>query len=285
MQANLALVEWVQQFRTPHLDAFFELLNFFDTKTFYGIVVLLLWFGKNYRVGLRLFSLFFLSDIALGFFKNFFQMPRPFHLLPELGIISVPGYGFPSGAATTSTLVGGLLLIHAKGPWKWFVAPLFVFLVSLSRVYLGVHFVTDVLGGWILGLLLLAFAYYVLPRIEKQLRKGSRLSLFLLSQVIPSMLFLACRSLPLYVVGVGLLIGLYCQEKLRLLPPEPRNLKENILRGGVGTLTGLLIFFLSEYLSHKVPSHRVFLLFFTGAAISLGGGALCYSLPKKRRYF
>ena len=238
MPTNLALIEWVQQFRTPSLDAFFKLMHFFDTKTFFGVLVLLFWFGKNYRVGLRLFALFFISDIALGFFKHFFQMPRPCHLVPSLGLISISGYGFPSGAATNAMLISGLLLIHAKGAWKWFVAPLFLFVVSLSRLYLGVHFGIDILGGWLLGLLLLAFAYFAMPRIEKQLCKGSRISLFLLSQIIPSLLFLACRSLPLYVIGVGLLIGLYCQDKLRLMLPEPRNYKESCWRALVGATTG-----------------------------------------------
>lgn len=74
-------------------------------------------------------------------------------------LVSVVSYSFPSGHATLSTVVYltlGALLAHAE-PEKRFkiyllgVAALLAILVGLSRIYLGVHYPTDVLAGWIAG--------------------------------------------------------------------------------------------------------------------------------------
>jgi membrane-associated phospholipid phosphatase len=75
------------------------------------------------------------------------------------------GYGFPSGHTTTATLAAGLLclgLLRAlRRTWRVAVicvAACWAGAVGASRVYLGVHWPTDVLGGWLLGTLLTALA-------------------------------------------------------------------------------------------------------------------------------
>jgi len=71
-------------------------------------------------------------------------------------------YSFPSGHAYASFLVFGFLAFlcirHVADPWRWLFASLLVgmiLLVGVSRVYLGAHFPSDVIGGWLLGGLVL----------------------------------------------------------------------------------------------------------------------------------
>lgn len=92
-----------------------------------------------------------------SFLKHFFARPRP-SVVPHLAEVGAPS--FPSGHAMLSAIVyltlGALLAQLTERRWlKAYVlgvAVLLTFLVGLTRVFLGVHYLTDVLGGWMAGL-------------------------------------------------------------------------------------------------------------------------------------
>jgi membrane-associated phospholipid phosphatase len=97
--------------------------------------------------------------------KLLFARPRP-HLFPWL--TGARGWSFPSGHTLTATVLGGLLawLIGRRlSSWRrvalWVGAGLWVVLVGLSRVYLGVHYPSDVLASLAIGGLCLLVTLYV----------------------------------------------------------------------------------------------------------------------------
>ena len=81
--------------------------------------------------------------------KNYFARARP-----DLWLSITPetNYSFPSGHAMGSATLGMALVLLCWGTrWRWpmlVVATVFVFLVGLSRLYLGVHYPSDILAGW-----------------------------------------------------------------------------------------------------------------------------------------
>jgi membrane-associated phospholipid phosphatase len=92
--------------------------------------------------------------------------PRP-HLLPML--TSASGTSFPSGHSAGSVAAYGAILLAVavclgRPPSRWIVVlvTVFLFAVAASRVLLGVHYLTDVLGGMELGLAWVALAFAVL---------------------------------------------------------------------------------------------------------------------------
>ncbi|WP_232313301.1 bifunctional NUDIX hydrolase/phosphatase PAP2 family protein [Enterovibrio coralii] len=96
------------------------------------------------------------ATVIVSFGKLYFGVPRPFHIFPELQLAEASGFAFPSGNTATAFAVWGLLYHWLKQAGHdritlWLVPSL---LVALSRVYLGVHYVTDVLAGAVIGALI-----------------------------------------------------------------------------------------------------------------------------------
>lgn len=85
------------------------------------------------------------------------QSPRPFFLFPEVRTFSGPeglrlGYSLPSGHAFLGSMFWFILAAEVRRPWAWAAAGLIAGGIGVSRVYLGVHFPSDVLLGLALGL-------------------------------------------------------------------------------------------------------------------------------------
>jgi membrane-associated phospholipid phosphatase len=117
-----------------------------------------------------------LSSLGLmSALKHLFNRPRPdIPLLYEAS-----GLSFPSGHALTGVTFFGLLIYliynSAWRPWiKWIVIPLLVLLtlfIGFTRVYLRVHYPTDVIAGFCVGLLWLAASLWLLGRMERFSRR------------------------------------------------------------------------------------------------------------------
>lgn len=117
-----------------------------------------------------------LSSLGLMFLlKGLFDRERP--NVPLL--FQAKGLSFPSGHALMSVTFYGLLIymifkdVHNK-PLKWTLISLLILLIIIiggSRVYLRVHYATDVIAGYCVGFLWLVFTVWMLNKIEKQSKR------------------------------------------------------------------------------------------------------------------
>jgi hypothetical protein len=93
--------------------------------------------------------------------------PRPFEYAAVESVTRPEDFGFPSGHAQHAALVWSVLAAHFRKRWFTLFAASMAFLIGFSRVHLGVHFPTDVLGGWLLGgILAIAYLRWSGPAIE-----------------------------------------------------------------------------------------------------------------------
>jgi len=70
-------------------------------------------------------------------------------------------FGAPSFHAKNAVVFWGLLARGLRKLWVWFVAVFLILMIGLSRLYVGVHFPSDVVLGWIVGALTLWFLLLV----------------------------------------------------------------------------------------------------------------------------
>lgn len=152
----------VQNLRCDFMTFFFKLCSTLGSTWFYVILVLTLVILKNKKdiwVGIHLLIIQGMNRIIKALVKR----PRPpqiYHLVKETN------YSFPSGHSMSAMIGYGLLIIEvyqSSLKYKKLIMTLLammILLIGLSRIYLGVHYFSDVIGGFLLSLSYLLFIYY-----------------------------------------------------------------------------------------------------------------------------
>lgn len=129
------------------------------------LILLALSLGALFRAGRRKDAYWLAAMMAGGtalnlILKQIFAAPRP-DLLPHLDIVHT--YSFPSGHAAGNMMFFGALAMLIARPAGYWAAAAIIALIGISRVWLGVHWPSDVMAGWIEGLGWLAFCAIWLP--------------------------------------------------------------------------------------------------------------------------
>lgn len=117
-----------------------------------GVLLVLLWRKRLRRMAVFLTIGVGGASLLNLLLKTLFQRDRP-----ELWerIVTENSYSFPSGhAMASSALACSLMVIFWPTRWRWWVvagAGVYMVLVGLSRLYLGVHYPTDIAAGWLVS--------------------------------------------------------------------------------------------------------------------------------------
>ncbi len=129
--------------------------NFGGAIFLIGLTVLLIILIKNKKIGLSIFANLVIITGLNQLLKRILQRPRP----TEFRIVEETGYSFPSGHSMVSMAFYGYLIYliykYAKNKYiKWSLIVLLSCLIvgiGTSRIYLGVHYTSDVLGGFLIS--------------------------------------------------------------------------------------------------------------------------------------
>ncbi|MDR3343290.1 MAG: phosphatase PAP2 family protein [Treponema sp.] len=206
-------IKGIQTIENPGLTEIIKGITAFGSEYFYIPVVLFVFWCVDEKKGLRLGLLMMLSAWVNGTFKVLLKQPRPYALDPSVGRAFEPSYGIPSGHAQLSLTFWVPFAAWISRPLSrigrimvWIGAMLIILVIGFTRLYLGLHFPTDLLAGWFLGGIILAIYRLFGNRIEGILRAGGiRLQMISVALIALGMNALgADRSFGGLVLGFGI---------------------------------------------------------------------------------
>ena len=181
----------------------------------------------------------------------------------DLYDIAEQGYSFPSGHSSNATVAYGSIAVYMKKAWVTICAVILILLVGFSRIVVGAHYITDVLGGWVLGIVVLA----IVAVLQKKVSNKYILYAIFLVLGIPG--FFYCTSTDFYD-SYGMMVGCFTAilfEEKYVNFANTKNVIRIILRLAGGTA---LYFVLNSLL--KLPFSKEFLESGTTAAMLVRTG-------------
>ena len=149
---SFELIRWLQN-TYPQLEGFFSFITSLGREEFYLALFPLIYWCINKQLG-KAVGYIFLTMVTVNYMlKEVLREPRPFWLEPDVGLVMEDGFGLPSGHTQFATALYLSIAYWYRRSWGWVLAILFIILMGTSRIYLGVHFVHDVLLGLLIGII------------------------------------------------------------------------------------------------------------------------------------
>lgn len=177
VQIDARVALWFHQETTAPIINLARGISFFGSVGWISVVslgVALVFLWRRLWLDLSLLALISLGGSTLNLvLKHLFHRERP---ALENPLVTLSSYGFPSGHTMGATLLYGLLALFA---WRnlrnrrlrmacLFAASLWILLIGFTRIYLGAHYLSDVLGALAAGLLWLTFCWTAIDTLRRR---------------------------------------------------------------------------------------------------------------------
>lgn len=276
-QFELPIIEALQSF-AKNLQPVWIAITFLGDQTFYMLFMPLIYWCVDALVGLRIGVMLLLSGFSNGFLKMIFKSPRPYWVSDRITAgVEHNSFGLPSGHAMNSASIWGWTAHESGRTWVKWVAAVLVFLIGFSRIMLGVHFISDVLLGWLVGLLLIWLFARNLDSLRKNLSKMPLKGLLAMALLSSGLMVL----LPVLIKVLSPTWQPPADWIERAGPIDPMNLEFSLTMAGLwlGTLSGFaLLMHQKGILQSKQGGWQKVVRYFVGligvVALYAGLGAL-----------
>ena len=256
---------------TPVLDNIAELVTMLGEQYFFILIISFIYWNVSKKEGFKLSAAFIFSALLNSVLKISFHSERPFEKLERIGgkrIETATGYSFPSGHTQGATVFFITLSQIVRRGWFTIIAVILMLAVGVSRVYLGVHWPVDVVGGIIFGIIT---SYAICTIVDSCYDDRARLKkIFYRMEFIIISLTVILFFVDLFVlkgsmkiedffkisgISVGAVYGFFIEEKHFDFSPIDAGWFKKILRFiiglavAIGLMTGLKII---------LPEHNLF---------------------------
>lgn len=241
--------EFIQSFRSSFFDLFFNLISFLGEESVYILLLSIIYFTIDKKKGELLSFTMFFTGIFNNTIKGIVDAPRPFEKYPDkitnLRPETSTGSSFPSGHTQIFSSFWMSVYLEFRKRFLLYIAIIFSILMALSRLYLGVHFLEDVLVSIVLGF----GAAYLIHKYVSPLDERKRMVVYVTTFVLflPFVLILNTADLyKTYGLLIGFIFALLFEHKYVRFEIH-NNLKKNCVRVVLG-----LLLMLSVQLGFKV---------------------------------
>ncbi len=213
---DLDVVKIIQSLRNPVLDwLFYFITHFGDKYVFIGAAVIIYW-TINKRYAHRFVFAFMISALVNSSLKQIFQRLRPYYY-PGVTYETrwlTPGYAFPSGHSQAAGVLGYTLYDVSKRKnkkWILYLGIAIMVLVPFSRVYLGQHYLSDVVVGVLLSFVLVHFLFKLIDKMGDH----EHVYTLMLAPIAMLTLFFVQNAVLFISVGgfVGFAVGYYFEKE------------------------------------------------------------------------
>jgi hypothetical protein len=265
---GMDLVRGLQSLASPALTFAMKGLSLMGTEFCFMAILPMVYWCVDKRRGLRMSALVLLSTAINLRLKLAFAQPRPYDLDPSVGMAKEKTFGLPSNHAMTSAVLGGTAAPLFKRPWGLVGAIAFPLLVGVSRIYLGVHFPTDVLAGWAIGAAFVVLESLLGDRIERFMA-GLRESLAMAAVTAAAlcMNFLTGNETALSGAFFGFVGAAIYAKKSAPFSAEKGSLRQKALRYIVGMVTVAIVYALPKLLLARLEADGIPLVRFIRYAL------------------
>ena len=238
-----SVIAQLQEWLAP-ADYLLRWLSLHTYSHYYLLAAATLYWSGYTAIGARLAFGTLLSTLTFGSCRQFFASPRPYWSHPELFLgVTEKAFGMPSGHSQNAVVFWGLLARSLRQQTALLLCTLLIACIAVSRVYLGVHYPSQVITGLTVGLLLLT----ALTTLEKPCLK-----------ILHSKPVWARVTITLLFCSLPLLVTLFLREGLQMGSGNGPALPYKRLLLYTGLFTGLC-FGLLMPLNSRTACLRLFL--------------------------
>jgi len=208
------LIEWIQNTMGSVGEAISKVVTFLGSETFLLAILLIMLFCYKKEAGKRCAFTILAASMWYPMIKNIVLRVRPYMAHPDrVKVLSIvepdadpmdiiqQGFSFPSGHAASAVAVYGGIARELRKRWIWVTAVIIMLLIGVSRFVVGVHYPTDILAGWAVGILAILFSILT----EKIIKKEWQRYLILLAISLPGIFWCSSRD---YYTALGMLVGM-----------------------------------------------------------------------------
>ncbi len=166
---ELNIIKAIQSIRNGFFDVFFEGVTILGEEMVFILLFSIAYWCYNKRESIKFIFIFLLSSILNLSLKEIINRDRPIGIegVFSLREQTATGKAMPSGHTQGATTFYYYIMKYFNRKWLWILGSIIIALVGISRIYLGVHWPTDVIVGILLGIGMVYLGLWVFKEMKE----------------------------------------------------------------------------------------------------------------------